>query len=245
LIFDETDDNVNDIYHCNEFETNEAIAEKENLIYIDIKEDEKADFEPSIDFLIKNQQCKFAYEELIQYQNNIIAKELYLAWLDKFYSLFKSFDLPPFYYRAYDEFYKLYDNLNYLNDFFKFEDIAKEALLDFKNLSLDEEIDLLRWLVKYEECGQNLNLFLYEDIDLEYPENKDYFIIENITISTSDIHHLAKFKFIFDKYYNSMLDIYTTFSEEEIAKHINENTELSDMIFMLSFHLKRRGINLG
>jgi hypothetical protein len=240
LIFDETDDNVNDIYHCNEFETNEAIAEKENLIYIDIKEDEKADFEPSLDFLIKNQQCKFAYEELTQYQDNIIAKEVYLPWLDEFDSLFKPFELPPLRYFEFNKFHSLYSSIDVLHIFLKSSSSAKKAIFEYQNIVKDKEADLLSWLMKYEKTGDNLTLFLYEDIDLEFPEKSDYFIVENLKISSSDFYHIAKFKFLFDKHYWEMLEKYNTFSEEEITQYSNDD-EMSNKICSLTYHVNKRG----
>lgn len=244
LIFEELDDDINDIYHCNSFETNDTTAETENLIYIDVKNDEKADFKPSIDFLIKSQKCKLAYEELIQYQNKVIDKEVYLVWLEKFHYLYKSFDLPPLFYSEFDKFHTLYYRINELNDFLQSSDFAKEAVIDFQNIDKTNEPQLLKWLIKYEKTGSNLTLFLFEDIDFEYPEKSEYFVVDNFKISTSDFIHIAKFKFLFDEHYWTMLEKYSTFSDEETTRYLNENNEMSEHISSLTYHIDKRGIEL-
>ncbi len=242
LIFDELDDDINDIYHCNGFETNDKSIETENLIYIEIKHDEKADFKPSIDFLIKSQNCKLGYEELAQHQNTVIDKEVYLVWLEKFYHLYKSFDLPPIFFAEFDRFYWLYYRINELRGFLQSSDFAKEAIKEFQAIDKSNEPQLLKWLIKYEKTGDNLRLFIYEDIDFEYPETSDYFETADFKINTSDFRHIAKFKFLFDEHYWNMLEKYSTFSEEETTQYINENNEMSNYISSLTYHLEKRGI---
>jgi hypothetical protein len=244
LIFEELDDDINDIYHCSHFKTNDISVETENLIAIDIKNDERADFKPSIDFLIKSQKCKSAYEELYQYQNKIINKEVYIEWLDKFYNLYKSFDLPPFFYSDFNKFHNLYYKISLLNDFLQSSNLAKNAIKEFQTIDKNNEQQLLKWLIKHEETGDNLTLFLYEDIDFEYPEKREYFEVENLKIDTSDFKYIANFKFHFDEHYWNMLEKHTTFSNEESIRYLNENNELSSYVSSLSYHLNKRGYKL-
>lgn len=244
FIFQETENEINDIFHCNGFEITGKSIETNNPISVFICNDEKADFKPSIDFLIKSQKCKLAYEELIHFQNTVIDKEVYLVWLEKFYPLYKSFDLPPIFYAEFDKFYWLYSRINELKDFLQSSDFAKEAVIDFQNIDKYNEPQLLKWLIKYEQTGNHLTLFLYEDIDFEYPEKSEYFVVDNFKISTSDFKVIAKFKFLFDEHYWEMLEKYSTFSEEETIRYVNENDEMSKYINSLSYHLDKRGIQL-
>ncbi|MBL0261019.1 MAG: hypothetical protein IPQ10_08120 [Saprospiraceae bacterium] len=117
LIFEELDNDVKDICHCNGFKTYETFVETENLIMIDVKNDEKADFKPSINFLIISQKCKLAYEELIHYQNKIIDKEVYLTWLAKHHSLYDSIIRFSSYYSEIDKFYWLYNRMEEMKEF--------------------------------------------------------------------------------------------------------------------------------
>lgn len=247
LIFDELNDEINDIFHCNGFQTNDKSIETESLIDIDIKNDEKADFKPCIDFLLKSQKCKMAYEELIQYQNSIIDKTIYLSWLEKYFELNKTFTGKGFLsynYSDFHNFYWLYFRINELNDFLQSSESAKEAVEEFQTNDKSNESQLLKWLIKYEKIGDDLSLFLYEDIDFEYPEKSEYFVVDNFKISTSDFIHVAKFKFLFDEYYWAMLEKYSTFSDEEKTRYVNENNVMSEYITSLTYHIDKRGIEL-
>jgi hypothetical protein len=244
LIFEELDNDVNDIYHCNGFKNNDISVETENLISIDIKNDEKADFKPSFDFLIKSQKCKLAYEELTQYQATIIDKDVYLVWLEKFYQLYKSFNPLQIPYVEFNKFYWLYYRINELKDFLETSDYAKEAVKEFQTIEKSNEPQLLKWLIKYEKTADNLTLFLYEDLDIEYPEKSEYFEVDVLKINTSDFIHIAKFKFLFDEHYWIMLEKYTTSSTEETTRYINENGEMTNFNNSLTYHIDKRGIQL-
>ncbi len=241
LIFKELDDDVNDIYQCSDFQLNNECVDMNNLLWIDIKIDEKANFKPSINFSIKNQNCKLAHEELVQYQNTVIGKEVYLEWLEKFYDLYQSFNLPPLFYVEFYKFYQLYGRINELKVFLQSSDFAKHAITEFQSIDKNNESQLLKWLIKYEKTGNNLIGFSSTDFDFENPEKREYFEIDNFKINTSDFKHIIKFKFLFDEYYWNLLDKYTTFSDEEATRHINENSEMSEYIISLTYHLDKRG----
>jgi hypothetical protein len=240
LIFEELDDEVKDIYHCSGFETIDKSVETGNLIYIDIAKDEKADFKPSIEFSIKSQKCNLAYEELNQYQNIVIDKDVYLTWLEKFYHLYESFELVPIFYAEFKNFYWLYSRINELKDFLKSNNSAKEAVSEFNSIDQNNETQLLKLLVKYETTLDNLTMFLH----FEYSAQSEYFKIDNFRIDTSDFKHITEFKSLYEEPYWNMLKKYTTFSKEEEMQYTNENSEMSEYISSLSYHLNKRGFEL-
>ncbi len=246
LIFDELENNIKDIYHCSDFKTNDMTVKKESLIGIDIMNDERADFKPSIDFLIKSQKCKLAYDELIQFQNTVIGKEVYLVWLEKFSILKESLNLQAFNYAGFDKFYWLYSRIEELKHYLQSDDFVKEALEEFQTIGKNNEPKLLKWLVKYEKTGEDLVmlLFLFEEIDFENLEDNAYFKVDVLKIKTLDFKCLAKFRFLFDNHYWNMLEKYTTFTKEETTHHMNANNEMSNNINSLSYHLEKRGIDL-
>ena len=110
---------VKDIYQCRSLDRTDKSIEQKNELTFDIMFDEMAAFKPSADFLITNQKCKLACDELLEYQNTTIDKEIYLPWLEKHYELFHSFDLPPLFYSEQDKFYSLYSKLMIQNNFYK------------------------------------------------------------------------------------------------------------------------------
>lgn len=241
LIFEERDGDVNDIRQCTDFQLNNDYIERKNLLSISIKFDEKANFKPSIQYSIKSQKCKLAHEELVQYQNTVIGKEMYFEWLEKHYDLYKTFGLPPLFYIGYYKFYNLYSRLDELKGFLESSDFAKQAVNEFQSIDKNNEPQLLKWLVKSEKTGNKLIMFSNQDFDFENPEKREYFEVDDLKIRTSDFKYIIKFKFLFDQYYWSMLEKYTTFSDEERTRHINENDEMSNYIISLTYHLGKRG----
>ena len=221
-------------------------VKKESLLGIDIMNDERVDFKPSIDFLKKSQKCKLAYDELIQYQNVVIGKEVYLVWLEKFYHLKKSLNLQAFNYVGFDKFYWLYNRIEELKNYLQSDNFAKEALKEFQTIEKNNEPKLLKWLVKYEKIGETLVmlLYLFEDTDFEKLEDNAFFKVDGLKIKTLDFKCLTKFRFLFDNHYWNMLEKYTTFTKEETTHHMNANNEMSNNINSLSYHLEKRGIDL-
>jgi hypothetical protein len=71
--------------------------------------DERSDFKPSVIFLIKSQNCKLAYDELIQYQNMVMGKSVFsvvgkIPHLKESFNL-QAFNLQAFNYAGFDKFY--------------------------------------------------------------------------------------------------------------------------------------------
>jgi hypothetical protein len=116
LIFDEASDDVKDIFQCRALDRNDKSIEQNNELSFDINFDEVAGFKPSADFLILNQQCKLACDELLQYGDRMTDKDIYIPWLKKYYELNNSFDLPPIFYRDQYNFHSLYSKISNLKE---------------------------------------------------------------------------------------------------------------------------------
>jgi hypothetical protein len=128
----------------------------------------------------------------------------------------------------------------------KLDVFVKEALKEFQTIEMNNELKLLKCLVKYEKTVDNLVtiLFLFEEIDLDNLAVNAYFKVDGLKIKTLDFKYLAKFRYLFDDHYWNMLERYTTFTKEEITRHMNENDEMSKYIYSMSYHLEKRGIPL-
>lgn len=245
LIFDELSEDVNDIYQCFTFDRIDKSIVTEDLISFNIKFDEKADFKPSIEFLIKSNKCESAYNELLKYKDRIIDKDVYIPWLKKYYELYKSFDLPPLFYRDQNNFHSLYYKITDLKNYLKVSNLAEEAVETFKTTINIDENYLLKWLTKFEQTGDKLTLFWYFDIELEQKEQCDYFTVNGLKIATFDFLFIAKFKCLFEDHYWNMLEKYTTINDDEIKNHANKNGTRKSYVYSLAYHLDKRGILLS
>ena len=130
-------------------------------------------------------------------------------------------------------------NLDYAIDY---DSSGKMVFLkeEFNN-NLKYEKQLLKWLTEYEDLGQELTLFMYDGLNYQNPEETEYFIVNDLKIATSDFEHIARFKFIMNEYYYAMLEKYNTFSQEQIIQYANSDSEMSDCITSLTYHLNKRG----
>ena len=244
LIFEEEDEEIIEIYHCNSLSTDNVNINREKLISIDIMDDERVGYKPSVEFLILVQKCKKAFDELMAYKNEIIDKKVYFEWLEKYQDIFASRLFFSYSVYDYNKFKSLYYGIDELKEFLQSDNSAKDAIIEFDELDKTNEIQFLKWLTKYEETSNKLILFLYDDIDFKEPEKTTFFQVKELKISTSDFKNIAHFKFIFDEPYFNFLDKFNTISKEELARLISQQAVLPDNINSLAYHLEKRGIQL-
>jgi hypothetical protein len=202
------------------------------------------DFHPNKSYGLLVQKCKKAYEEISFYNNKVISSKIYFPWLEKYYSLFKSFNLPPInciYPDVVCEFYYLCNDLEDLKLFLAENELAKIAIDEFEKVDITNENQLLSWLTKFEKSGKALVLFLYE-INNESSEDTSFYEVENLKINASEFQTIVVFKQIFDKYYYDALEKYCVFTEDERVQFINEMNEMSNFTESLAYNLQKRGI---
>lgn len=242
MIFLQDADDVKDMFQCNEFRIYKKSIKKGEYINLDIKNDEKANFEPSIDFLIQRQNCQLALEEIHAQSNTILDIDTILEWMEKHHNLFNSLTIFDNNYTFLSEFYSTYASLQDLNDFLKLDYISKKAFKEFQQIDVNIEMEVLKWLIKYQAKGLALTLFLYKEAFDPFQKQSEYLMVDNLKIATTIIEDIAKFKFQFDKYYWPMLQKYNTFSEKESNQYVKEDSKMVDYISDLTFHIKKRGI---
>ena len=242
LIFEDSDDDYVDIYQCNGFETQRKTDNKSGFLTLDIKFDEQDDFKPDIDFLIKSQKCRNAFEELSTAgDTNTIDPEFYLNWLEKHLELYNSFDYPPIFHRDYEKFYILYFSVNYLASFMSLDTGARKAIDAYLLLSPDDEIKLLSWLSRFEKLGKQLMSFPFPDAPSAKEIEKGYFMIEGIHINAADYENIIQFIKIFNKYYWDMLEKYKTNIEVK-ADDLSEVLSITESDASLTYYLRKRGV---
>jgi len=218
----------------------------EESIKLYVYKDERVGFIRSAEFSAKSTMCIGAYNQLMEYSNTIIGKEIYAAWISKYQPLRESLGLLPSAYSSFKNFYWLYSDLEELVEYLQNEASAKKAIHEFESIDMNHEKALLKWLVKNENTADNLILFLevHGDIDPIRSENTPYFKVDLLKIKTSDFENIIRFKTLFDQYYWDMLDKYTTFSEKESWKYANDS-EMDEKSNSLIYHLSITGVVFG
>lgn len=214
LIFEELDNEIVNICHCDDFQTEDTSVEKGNLEVISIKPDERVDFNPSIRLMHHLQKYQLASEELLQYKNKVIGVEVYSKWLQKHKYLMGYLSYSEcYFYRAYEVFcnwvwvlepvYEAYNSCHKL---------ATSGLTEFNSLSKNDEMGLLRWLVKYEKLEREAFNF-FSSVLNSY--NDKIFKAGGFRIDVSEFEEIIQMNAIYNKHYRAALEKYDT--------HINDD----------------------
>jgi len=218
FIFEENEIDFKDIYHCSNFKIDTPGVYISDEISLFVSKDEKADFIPSIGYLARVQKCERAYSELIKNEITYISKNDYFYWLEKNHELFKTFELPPLLYNAFDKFYTLYWQVQDISSYLKFNSEANNAIKEYNSLNIENEGLLLGWLIKYESLGTDLSLLLVDHFYNEEELKSGYVQLRNnfnLKISVSDFTFVILFNQLFDNHYWEMLDKYSTIEKDD------------------------------
>ena len=234
LVFEQVGDEYIDICNCNDFVADEYELEIEGTYRhrgLFLKDDELADFVPSVDYLITSQKCQYAYEEIIQFGNQLMNKEMYTDWVAKHFYLYDSlgniFSIPA----AYKNFADAYILFNRFTETLKHEDQANEALTALQHINSSNETELLAWLLKYEALKKELLGLEMEYEDLEITGNK-HFTFSDFTIDSSDFELLHRFIVQFEALYAPVWEKYYVEGSEEDWKE--------DGYWGLGWHVDRK-----
>ena len=243
LIFEDHDNDYSDIYFCTVFKTSEDYDVVYD-IFLDISKDEKAIFKPSVNYLLRASECKNALLDLEKYKGQVIGKEVYTNWYTKNIELFKS--LPGIFsnYNAFSKFNLLWFDLEEIIKTVMYESKSCEALKNFDNIGEDDENLLLNWLLKYEEIGKHIALFLLDHEGSPDNEGIQYLLnpipldrMEGIYLDQNDFFRFINFSMLYDKHHKRMLEKYNTCENNVCPPDISY-----DDFYSLRYHLNKRGL---
>lgn len=244
LIFDEdSDNNVTDIYYCNDFKCDNSfeISKNSKSLHFKIFDDEKANFIPTIRYNYININSLNAIEELKKYENSNISLSNLIDWINKHTAFYKTLFMFHLNFKNEELFYNTFTIGNRLIDFASKEDDCQKAVRLFQQISLDNDLNILKWLIEFDELRQELCLFSYFFLK-EKQNSSDYIEFDEklkISIKVEYFRYNILFGKIIDEYLPGMLAKY---------KSLNPITQKSledfDKSRLLRNGLKKKGIDL-
>lgn len=181
FIFEEVGDDIKDIYQCFGFKAADKSVEPNEPVFVDIREDDKADFIPDVDYLILNQKCKEAQDELLQYENQIADRDIYSSWLLKHAELFSSFEESPLDFSEMEKFFTLYLRVSDLDDYIEYYFLESISFSENKEVNKMDELSLLNWLTKREGLAESFTLNIsnsFEYMITEKYESNDVYVFK-------------------------------------------------------------------
>ncbi len=244
IIEENEDGSVKDIYTCSDFCTNEnAVDKNKKQLSFTIYKDENVGFNPSNAFTFLNNKSISAINELKQLNNTEFSKEQIIAWVKDYEETYNSMTWVNMFYKDHSPFYKCYQHINEIYQFLIIEEEASFALEEFKSVNLNEEIQLLKWLVKYEHLYYELILLCANIVTEESLQTGNSLLHKDYTVyfKTNILQNCIDLQELIDKHYYEKLNKYNTLSQEEQENQIPFDDDY-EKASSLKYHLQIRGI---
>jgi hypothetical protein len=243
LIIEEKNGEVHDIYHCHGMVTDRLPGEYDKQINIYVSRDEKADFVPTTEYLLKGQLADKAVEDICSYENVCFSKSDIVYLVEKYKDLYKSTFDPFLGLTRFDKFENAFDALNDLNKFLGYEDKAESALSSYASKNMNIESNLAHWLIQFEDFGLFFeSLIYYMDQSVLVSNEYGPIIFNNRTgfkINRMEFDNEIRFCLLFNEKYWDFIDKYKNQDKiEKIESDIEnylEPKKLKDYIDLSQF----------
>lgn len=239
LIVEASDDDIFDIFYCDDFSTETDSGELKYGHFIIIDEDEQVTFNKTPEYWSKVNSANMAYDEIISKPPKEIDYDGLSYWLEKYiftdktigkYSIFN----PKMKWSHFSELYEdLKDFKSYVDLFGNRFQIENTQLEQVKN-----EDELINWVIGSETLFEKLpfGTNIEQDQGIYYAFNRKIILVGNRlnTVSNFILNHNRHKENLIKKYYS-----YT--KEEEMTIFSRENRiDPQPEIWKLSFHIENR-----
>ena len=244
IIEENEDGSLKDIYNCHDFCTNKkVIDENKRQLRLTVYKDEKVDFKPSSYYISSNNKSLSALNYLTQFNNSEISKDQIINWVkqyDEFYSSLDWFDLS---YKNLSPFHNCFYHIKGIYEFILLEEDAAIALAELKSIDIEEEMQILSWLVAFEYLYNKLILLHPNIVSEESLQSGKIILHKDFTVyfKTELLKNCINLQEHFDKHYYEKLNLYTTISKEEDENKTPFDDDYENTS-SLKYHLEKRGI---
>jgi len=242
LIFEIENDDIKDIYDCSLFVSNEEVKNLDNQTSIHINKDDKVTFAKTPEYWAKLNAANNAIDEIVTTPPSLINFEALSYWVDKNAIVNKRIGGDHIFgpTMRWTPFLRLFSELSEMRVFLKYHSaLLTEAMS--KVSSLNNEEDLINWLLKYEKAFEKAPFELVYGFKAE----NDYCILDNdneIRFQGHEFLYAVKFFENYKEHYYPLLDKYTTYTDMERTEATNDwdSRQKGIDITSLRFHLDRR-----
>lgn len=219
LYFEEKDGKVIDIYLCNSLKEDNP-DEHDWDIYFSFYEEEKVDFNPSIEHLIILQRIEKAVQEFNNLEDlGLVPIEEVVHWYNKCKLLAKELELNnPFVrikYKAFEHINSLYGKVSNVVNNFRKNDLAKNALDKYHKINTENEKNLVKWLL------ENENNYFFELKKTDNWEKTGFLILETTPNLLVDCNGYLDGFILNEIYYNHFDEIMKKY--EPTNEHFEQN----------------------
>lgn len=244
IIEENEDGSVKDIYSCYDFCTDKKIIdENKRQLRITVYKDEKVDFKPSSYYISSNNKSLSAINYLAQFNNSEISKDQIIYWVEQYEEFYNSLDWFDLLYKNLSPFHSCFYHIKETYEFILLEEEAAIALEQFKSIDLEEEIQILSWLVAYEYLHHKLILLHPNIVSEDSLQSGKILLHKDFTVyfKTELLKNCINLQELFDKHYYEKLNKYSTQSKEEQENQTPFDDDYKKMS-SIKYHLEIRGL---
>lgn len=243
IIEENKESGISDVYNCDTFSTvNKNINKQAQELYIIIYIDEKVGFKPNPDYNYFNSKFLDAINLVKQNSHTLIDKEVILDWYNIFLQVDEACDYPPFLYRNQVEFDSIYSSILKMYEFLMQEDSASKALKAFEQVDTNNETQLLKWLINYEELHFSLISLHPNTVSTEAIKSGEIELHKdlNVYLKTDVLQNCINAEAIYDTYYYDKLTKYSTTPKDQLETQSSLDDDYMKTA-SLKYHLEKRG----
>ena len=219
------------------------VDENKRQLSITVYKDEKIDFKPSLYYINSNNKSISAINYLNLLNNTEISKDQIINWVKQYEEFYNSLNRIDLSHKNIAPFYHCFHHVKKIYEFIMIEDEALIALKEFSLVNLEEEIQILKWLVKFEYFHYNLILLRPDTVSEESLQSGKIILYKDFTVyfKTEILINCINLEELFDKHYYEKLNKYNTLSQEEQEKQMPFDDDYQNTS-SLKYHLEKRGI---
>lgn len=245
VVFKETEDDYVDIFNCNNIKNEEENLEKIEVLFISVLNIDKVNFPHKLEYAILSQRCEKAVYKLTNNKPILLSRLDMKEWLTINSKLLDEITMEIRGNGFRSPFLDISNLLRYIYKTVEWEDQVVNALLEFDLLEIENELDLLKWLVKHEKIG--LDTLMFVNLLFRCEMNKyGYYPLKydsNLLVDKKEFGVFYTFHKAHNDTYFEMIKKYKTDVPISISYKSEVNLVDNDgKPDTLSYHLKIRGI---
>ncbi|WP_367756117.1 hypothetical protein [Flavobacterium sp. WC2430] len=165
-------------------------------------EDEKANFNPTNDYVITLHKCTIAFEKFINNEIQILTSDIIFNWLKMYESVYNGIENDYLMFK-YNDFKELYSTFQFYTDTLKYYKNAKIAVSTFENFDIAE---IQKWIDQYSKlffCETQSLTGCFKEINYTDKTAKLIGKFPNIYFKGDDFISIIKFNELYLKHCES------------------------------------------
>jgi hypothetical protein len=158
-------------------------------------------------------------KEFKKFENTITDIDVFVFWLDTKTKLYKSVKYKILEHTFVSSFIATYVNVENITELITYNSLAKKALIEFNEINLSKENEIINWIIKYEnnsllipigyeetENWKTTNFILFKNsVDIFQENHKIY---DNIVVDVKEYNSSLEFRNVYEQYSEIYLDKY-------------------------------------